>query len=114
MRVSTPPELTSFLAQFYEYNETPLFLQLSKHSGGKDLPVTIYETTVEIIDNEPVTVLVKAAYEIETGEAERVAVDHAAQNSTASTGSQSSRACPFTCARAWSELMSGVAQSSRA
>lgn len=81
----TPPP------QFFEYNETPLFLQLSRQAVTKDLPVTIYESIVEIVNGEPEVVFVKAAYEVETGEAERVAVDHASKPSTTGSGTQSSR-----------------------
>ncbi|GAA6006205.1 hypothetical protein JCM10207_000561 [Rhodosporidiobolus poonsookiae] len=67
--------------QFLEYNESPLFLQLapstsSSGGSGKDLPVAVYESVVEIVNNEPTPVFAAVAYEIETGEAERVAVDH--------------------------------------
>ena len=90
------PEDLALHKQFIEYNETPLFMQLSRKAVTKDLPVTIYETNVEIVNNEPVTVWVKASYEIETGEAERVAVDHASKSTTSHMGSQSSRSSfPF-------------------
>lgn len=82
--------------QFFEYNETPLFLQLSRQAVTKDLPVTIYESIVEIVNGEPEVVFVKAAYEVETGEAERVAVDHASKPSTTGSGTQSSCALKFT------------------
>lgn len=78
--------------QFFEYNETPLFLQLSRESlsstssQSKDLPVAIYETLVEIVNGEPTVAFLKGSYEIETGEAERVAVDHASKPSTTSEG----------------------------
>ncbi|KAM0751508.1 COP9 signalosome subunit 6 [Meredithblackwellia eburnea MCA 4105] len=79
--------------QFFEYNETPLFLQLSRSSttasqstsnNNKDLPVSIYESVIELVDNEATVALVKASYEIETGEAERVAVDHVSKTSATS------------------------------
>lgn len=70
------------------YNETPLFLQLSPDSvsHGKELPVTIFESVTEIIDNAPQTKFIVAPYRIETGEAERVAVDHASKSTSAGTG----------------------------
>jgi hypothetical protein len=48
---------------------------------------------VEIIKGEPEIVFVNTTYEIETGEAERVAVDHASKSvsATAETGSNSGR-----------------------
>ncbi|KAK4699864.1 hypothetical protein P7C70_g6393, partial [Phenoliferia sp. Uapishka_3] len=105
-RSAAPPSHASSFAhashnskQFFEYNETPLFLQLSKAAVTKDLPVTIYESVMEIIDNEAEVVLVQASYEIETGEAERVAVDHASKSNTSSTGSQSSLIASLTTQR---------------
>ncbi|GAA5973372.1 hypothetical protein JCM11641_003098 [Rhodosporidiobolus odoratus] len=76
---STGPAEVAVHKQFLHYNETPLFLHLSPPSTPhttKDLPIVIYESVVEIVDNEPTPVFVPVPYEIETGEAERVAVDH--------------------------------------
>lgn len=50
------------------------------------MPVSLYESIIEVIDNEPQVVFVAADYEIETGEAERIAVDHAAKPSGAGDG----------------------------
>lgn len=76
------------------YNETPMFLQLSPDAitGSKDLPVTIYESITEIISNQPQTKFIVAPYRVETGEAERVAVDHASKSSSAGTGDSSCEA----------------------
>lgn len=63
--------------QLFAYNENPLFLQLSPDAPtGKDLPLVIYESATEIVDNNQETLFVVAPYKVETGEAERVAVDH--------------------------------------
>ncbi|GAA5891865.1 hypothetical protein JCM5296_003254 [Sporobolomyces johnsonii] len=74
---------TALHKQFFEYNESPLFLQLSPSrpstSTSKDLPLAVYESLVEIVAGEPQPVFVPVAYEIETGEAERVAVDEASR-----------------------------------
>ncbi|BGP59547.1 hypothetical protein NBRC10512v2_000842 [Rhodotorula toruloides] len=78
------PEDTALHKQFFEYNESPLFLQLNPSApsssssdapGAKDLPVAIYESVVEIVADEPQPVFVNTPYEIVTGEAERVAVE---------------------------------------
>ncbi|BGP37457.1 hypothetical protein JCM10449v2_001363 [Rhodotorula kratochvilovae] len=72
------PEDTALHKQFFEYNESPLFLQLSPSSASsasKDLPVTVYESVIELLAGEPTPVFVPAPYEIVTGEAERVAVE---------------------------------------
>lgn len=97
--------LTALAPKFFVYNESPLFLQLSRAttasasasasaSSNKDLPVAIYESNLEIIDNEPEVVFTQTAYEIETGEAERVAVDHASKPDMVGEGGQSSRESP--------------------
>ncbi|BGP05334.1 hypothetical protein JCM10049v2_001139 [Rhodotorula toruloides] len=78
------PEDTALHKQFFEYNESPLFLQLNPSApsssssdapGAKDIPVAIYESVVEIVADEPQPVFVNTPYEIVTGEAERVAVE---------------------------------------
>jgi len=78
------PSEISLHKQFLTYNESPLFLQLSPQrpssQTGKDLPLAIYETVLEPRENgEPEPVFVKVEYEIETGEAEKVAVDEVSQ-----------------------------------
>jgi COP9 signalosome complex subunit 6 len=70
--------------QFFDVNESPLFLQLNPNSlksGNKDLPLGIYESLIDIIDGQAQTLFVRAQYKIATGEAERIAVDHAARPS---------------------------------
>ncbi|KAM0787944.1 hypothetical protein ACM66B_006149 [Microbotryomycetes sp. NB124-2] len=87
--------------QFFTYNETPLLLQLSRtrSTDNKNVPVAVYESLTEVIDNEPQVVFVKTDYEIETGEAERVAVDHAAKVSGGAEGGQSSMIANLTTQR---------------
>ncbi|GAA6008737.1 hypothetical protein JCM11491_003416 [Sporobolomyces phaffii] len=75
------PADTRLHKQFLAYNESPLFLQLSPNRPAaaattKDLPLTIYETVLEPQETgEPEPTFVRVAYDIETGEAEKVAVD---------------------------------------
>ncbi|GAA5929012.1 hypothetical protein JCM3775_006711 [Rhodotorula graminis] len=78
------PDDTALHKQFFVYNESPLFLQFSPPSSStssssspasKDLPVAIYESVIELVDDAPEPVFVPCAYEIVTGEAERVAVE---------------------------------------
>jgi len=64
--------------QFTNYTPTPLLLILSPQSivtGGQNLPVTVYEPIVEIKDRHTRTMFVEVPEKIETGEAERIAVD---------------------------------------
>ncbi|ORX87173.1 COP9 signalosome complex subunit 6-like protein [Basidiobolus meristosporus CBS 931.73] len=66
--------------QLMTYNESPLFLQLDPHdlTAIRNLPITIYETFVDIVDEQAQTLFIQSNYKIETGEAERIAVDHVA------------------------------------
>lgn len=95
---SLPPTL--FSSQLLDFNEAPLFLQLtptissfnSAQSSG-ELPISLYESVVELAPSteasksqptssdakegmEATMFFVPAPYHIETGEAERIAVDH--------------------------------------
>lgn len=75
--------------QLTEYNESPLFLQLSpgeaslsRSKARGELPISIYETYIEMADAQsskaqgPAMYFRPATYHVETGEAERIAVDH--------------------------------------
>ncbi|KAJ3119664.1 hypothetical protein HK098_005246 [Nowakowskiella sp. JEL0407] len=67
------------------YNESPLFLQLSPTSISKELPITIYES---VVDPSGKMMFYTSTYKIETGEAERIAVDHVAKVSGGGKESQ--------------------------
>jgi len=66
-----------------EFNESPLYLVLDTVACGrkttKELPITIYESELHMIEDKPTNLFVKVPYKIETGEAERIAVDHVAK-----------------------------------
>ncbi|UZJ55425.1 hypothetical protein CBS101457_004745 [Exobasidium rhododendri] len=89
--------------QLIEYNESPLFLQLSpgpsslsRAKAGGELPIAIYETHVEMPDAQssgtsgPAMFFRPASYHVETGEAERIAVDHTSKPPDAVGDAQSS------------------------
>jgi len=65
--------------QIMTYNESPLFLLLDPLAISKELPITIYESELHIINDVPVMMFAKTQYKIETGEAERIAVDNIAR-----------------------------------
>ncbi|KAG8885662.1 hypothetical protein FRB97_000105 [Tulasnella sp. 331] len=80
--------------QFIAYTTTPILLVLSPSSTQEQkdtqtLPFKAYEPTVEIRDRKSRTVFIEAPFKIETGEAERIAVDWTAKGG-ASGGSLSS------------------------
>ncbi|KAF9360666.1 COP9 signalosome complex subunit 6 [Mortierella sp. NVP85] len=80
------------LQQLMVYNESPLFLQLDPNeipTPARSLPITVYESIVDIVDNQPQPMFIKAAYKVETGEAERIAVDHVAHAATHQEGESS-------------------------
>jgi len=67
--------------QILQFNESPLYLLLDPiipQHHRKELPINIYESELRIVKDEPTYVFSKAPYKIETGEAERIAVDHIA------------------------------------
>jgi len=67
--------------QFIPFNESPLYLLLdpiASKVNTRGLPITLYESELRIINDEPTMLFSKVQYKIETGEAERIAVDHVA------------------------------------
>eukprot|EP00735_Rhodelphis_limneticus_P014382 TRINITY_DN8401_c0_g1::TRINITY_DN8401_c0_g1_i1::g.29128::m.29128 TRINITY_DN8401_c0_g1::TRINITY_DN8401_c0_g1_i1::g.29128 ORF type:complete len:305 (+),score=37.70,sp/Q54C92/CSN6_DICDI/46.98/6e-84,MitMem_reg/PF13012.1/1.4e-22,JAB/PF01398.16/1.4e-18,DIPSY/PF11763.3/0.024,RepA_C/PF04796.7/0.16 TRINITY_DN8401_c0_g1_i1:55-969(+) len=85
--------------QFLDYNESPLYLLLNpdgkvpgatnSQSSVQDLPVAIYESEVKTVHETLTTVLTRCTYRIETGDSERIAVDHVARLVTHSTSDAS-------------------------
>jgi len=79
-------------SQFTSLNESPLYLLLDPVASAvsRELPITIYESELRIIDDEPTTLFSKVSYKIEPEVAERIAVDHVAHTSVSGSveGSQ--------------------------
>ena len=73
--------------QFTAYSSNPLLLILQ--SGGapgltqqienQALPIKVYEPTVEIRERKSRSMFIEVGYKVETGEAERIAVDWTAK-----------------------------------
>mmetsp|Transcript_3729 Transcript_3729/g.13352 ORF Transcript_3729/g.13352 Transcript_3729/m.13352 type:complete len:331 (-) Transcript_3729:984-1976(-) len=74
-----------------EFNEAPVYLVLDP-LDSRELPVSLYETETRFVDGEATQTFSKATYTIETAEAERIAVDHAARIVSGSGGAGSSAA----------------------
>ncbi|KAG8991343.1 hypothetical protein FRB90_001388, partial [Tulasnella sp. 427] len=75
--------------QLLGYHPTPLLLTLQPTSTDQQkdsgvLPFKAYEPTVEIRDRKSRNVYIEAPYKIETGEAERIAVDSTAKGGAGS------------------------------
>ncbi|KAH7883798.1 maintenance of mitochondrial structure and function-domain-containing protein [Phlebopus sp. FC_14] len=83
--------------QFTGYCSTPLLLVLQPSSAaplpsditGQTLPFKAYEPSVEIRDKKTRSVFIEAPYKVETGEAERIAVDWTAKGGGGSTSWES-------------------------
>lgn len=83
--------------QFTAYSSTPLLLMLqpSKRLASADptaqtLPFKAYEPTIEIRDRKTRSVFIEASYTVETGEAERIAVDWTAKGGASGTSGECS------------------------
>lgn len=80
--------------QFLEVNESPIYLVLDSVAAyaatTRDLPISIYESELHVIQDKPTTFFVKVPYRIQTGEAERIGVDHVARM-TPSGGAEGSQ-----------------------
>ncbi|KAH9890988.1 COP9 signalosome subunit 6 [Cubamyces lactineus] len=83
--------------QFTPYSSTPLLLILqpstvfaaSADASGQSLPLKAYEPTTEIRDRKTRSVFIEAPYSVETGEAERIAVDYTAKGGSGGTSLES-------------------------
>lgn len=94
--VPTPQDL-EIHKQLLAYNETPLLVQLHQTVASfenaevnGELPIRVYESVVELVQGETTSFFVPAGYKIETGEAERIAVDHASKAGAESGGDHES------------------------
>ena len=54
-------------------------------SDAQSLPFKAYEPTIEIRDRKTRSVFIEASYSVETGEAERIAVDWTAKGGSGGT-----------------------------
>ncbi|XAR56861.1 hypothetical protein NMG60_11037482 [Bertholletia excelsa] len=72
-----------------DINESPVYVLLnpSINHAQKDLPVTIYESELHVIDGIPQLIFVHSSYTIQTVEAERISVDHVARLKPSDGGS---------------------------
>jgi len=84
--------------QISEFNENPLYLQLNTQitSAMRELPINVYESELRMISDTPTQLFVKVPYKIETGEAERISVDHIARITTTGGSSTSSLTAQLT------------------
>nr|SVE74276.1 EOG090X08T4 [Daphnia barbata] len=65
--------------QICEINESPVILKLNPFTRNTDLPVTMYESVIDLVNGEATMLFVELSYTLATEEAERIGVDHVAR-----------------------------------
>uniref|UniRef100_A0A9J8B932 COP9 signalosome complex subunit 6 n=1 Tax=Cyprinus carpio carpio TaxID=630221 RepID=A0A9J8B932_CYPCA len=75
--------------QVCEIIESPLFLKLNPMTKHTDLPVSVYESVIDIISGEATMLFAELPYTLATEEAERIGVDHVARMMAIGTGENS-------------------------
>ncbi|TSK87457.1 COP9 signalosome complex subunit 6 [Bagarius yarrelli] len=75
--------------QVCEIIESPLFLKLNPMTKHTDLPVSVYESVIDIINGEATMLFAELPYTLATEEAERIGVDHVARMTSTGTGENS-------------------------
>uniref|UniRef100_A0A9J7XPD9 COP9 signalosome complex subunit 6 n=1 Tax=Cyprinus carpio carpio TaxID=630221 RepID=A0A9J7XPD9_CYPCA len=81
--------------QVCEIIESPLFLKLNPMTKHTDLPVSVYESVIDIISGEATMLFAELPYTLATEEAERIGVDHVARMTAIGTGENSTGEVPF-------------------
>ncbi|XP_078116322.1 COP9 signalosome complex subunit 6 isoform X3 [Sander vitreus] len=81
--------------QVCEIIESPLFLKLNPMTKHTDLPVSVYESVIDIINGEATMLFAELTYTLATEEAERIGVDHVARMTATGTGENSTGEVPF-------------------
>jgi len=68
--------------QICDLLDSPIFLKLNPLARCTDLPVTVYESVLDIVNSVPTLMLVELTYTLATEEAERIGIDHVARMSS--------------------------------
>uniref|UniRef100_A0A0P4WK75 COP9 signalosome complex subunit 6 n=1 Tax=Scylla olivacea TaxID=85551 RepID=A0A0P4WK75_SCYOL len=79
-----PPDLLVH-KQICDLLESPIFLKLNPMARHTDLPVSIYESVLDLVNGASTMLLVELQYTLATEEAERIGVDHVARMSSHDT-----------------------------
>ncbi|XP_045585309.1 COP9 signalosome complex subunit 6 isoform X2 [Procambarus clarkii] len=79
-----PPDLLVH-KQICDLLDSPVFLKLNPMARHTDLPVSIYESVLDLVNGAPTMLLVELQYTLATEEAERIGVDHVARMSSHDT-----------------------------
>lgn len=77
------------LKQICEINESPVFLKLNPQARHTELPVTMYESVIDLVSGEATMLFVELPFTLATEEAERIGLDHMARMSSNESGESS-------------------------
>jgi len=76
--------------QFLEINESPIYILIdpvqAASPANRDLPISVFESELHMVADQPTMLFAKVQYNIQTGEAERIGVDHVARMTPSGTG----------------------------
>ncbi|XP_069738570.1 COP9 signalosome complex subunit 6 isoform X2 [Phaenicophaeus curvirostris] len=81
--------------QVCEIIESPLFLKLNPMTKHTDLPVSVFESVIDIINGEATMLFAELPYTLATEEAERIGVDHVARMTATGGGESSTGEVPY-------------------
>lgn len=76
--------------QMCSINESPVFLKLNPQARHTELPVTMYESVIDLVQGHATMLFVELSYTLATEEAERIGLDHMARMSAAGEAGESS------------------------
>jgi len=76
--------------QICDINESPVFLKLNPATKHTDLPITVYESVIDVVEGKATMLFVELPFSLATEEAERIGVDHVARVSTVATAASGS------------------------
>jgi COP9 signalosome complex subunit 6 len=75
----------TFHEQICSDSENGLLLKLSPVARTNQLPLSLFESLIEIVDGRPTVMFTPVSYTLATEEAERIGVDHVARSSVSGT-----------------------------
>lgn len=78
--------------QIFQINESPICLMLNPMARQTDLPVSIFESVIDLVNGQATVLFVQLEYTLATEEAERIGVDHVARVSSGDSENSSSLA----------------------
>lgn len=90
---SPTPEDIEIHRQICEINESPIFLKLNPSSRHSKLPISIFESVIDLVNGQATLLFSPVTFSLATEEAERIGLDHMARlssNSSKTNGSGSS------------------------